>query len=93
MRYGHCICLECLRTFDQPDRWMESHGLDDPSYEKFSGCPYCGGAYSKTLFCGACGEPITGDYVLIPSSGVCYCENCYQLRTLGDNDFWEVSEE
>lgn len=43
--YGEYTCLDCGKTFDDPKRWEERHGLDSPPYEDFSGCPYCGGAY------------------------------------------------
>lgn len=38
-------CIDCDRDFDEPKEYEERHGLDTPPYEKFNGCPYCGGAY------------------------------------------------
>ena len=66
--YGEYTCLDCGKTFDDPKRWEERHGLDSPPYEDFSGCPYCGGAYTRTILCDACGEPIVGDYVKIQTT-------------------------
>ena len=48
--YGEYTCLDCGKTFDDPKRWEERHGLDSPPYEDFSGCPYCGGAYPVLSF-------------------------------------------
>lgn len=78
------ICLECGALFDEPKKYIELHGLDTPPYEEMSGCPVCGGAYTNTIFCDACGEPITGDYVKINPTGDCYCDSCFMLRSLDD---------
>ena len=60
--YGEYTCLDCGKTFDDPKRWEERHGLDSPPYEDFSGCPYCGGAYARTILCDACGDVIASIY-------------------------------
>ena len=84
--YGEYTCLDCGKTFDDPKRWEERHGLDSPPYEDFSGCPYCGGAYTRTILCDACGEPIVCDYVKIQTTGDCYCDECFMMKSLGEDD-------
>lgn len=78
------ICLECGELFDEPAKIIERHGLDSPPYEEMAVCPHCGGAFTRTIVCAACGEPITGDYVVLNQSRDCYCDACYTLRALGD---------
>lgn len=77
--------MDCGATFDEPKRWVERHGLDIPPYEEFSGCPACDGAYANTIICDGCGEAITGDYARIESSGECYCDSCFMIKSLGDD--------
>lgn len=72
--YGEYTCLDCGETFDEPKKWIEQHGLDSPPYEKFSGCPFCGGSYTQTILCDGCGCPIIGDYVQIQVTGSRYCD-------------------
>lgn len=86
MRYGKYTCLSCGECFDKPFRWKERHGLDTPPYEEHSGCFYCGEAYTRTILCDACGQPITGNYVKICKTGARYCEDCYMALGLGDED-------
>lgn len=79
------VCLECYEIFDEDrlDTWEETHGLDCPPYEKRSGCPYCGGAYTEAHLCDACGEYInTETYVEIDDKR--YCEGCFTIRHLED---------
>ena len=40
-------CTECGLKFDTPKIYTETHGLDFPPYEEYSGCPYCGGYYEE----------------------------------------------
>lgn len=77
-------CLECGALFDDPQKYIERHGFNTPPYEVISVCPICGGTYTNTIFCDACGEPITGEYVKIGPTGDCYCDSCFMLRSLGD---------
>lgn len=79
------ICLDCGRIFEEPKRWVETHGLDSPPYEKWSGCPACGGAYANAITCDICGEYITGTYAKV-SDGQRICEECYIEREIGDED-------
>lgn len=79
------ICLECGSLFDTPKKYIERHGLDSPPYEEFTACPFCGGAYTTARYCDACGEPITGDYVKIDSTGDCYCDSCFILKSFDDD--------
>ena len=36
--------------------------------------------------CDACGEPIVGDYVKIQTTGDCYCDECFMMKSLGEDD-------
>lgn len=76
------VCLECEALFDQPKRYVEQHGLDDPPYETRLGCPVCGGVYVPLARCSWCRRPITGDYVEIDATGEKYCDNCISLKTV-----------
>lgn len=84
--YGAYSCLDCGKTFDEPKRWEELHGLDSPPYEDFSGCPYCGGAYTRTILCDGCEKPITGDFVEIEPTGDRFCDECFMMKSLGEDD-------
>ena len=79
------ICTNCGRTFEEPEYWEEQHGLDCGPYEKWSGCPYCHGAYAKAHPCACCQEYIEGAYIKL-ESGERICENCYTTYELGDED-------
>ena len=77
------ICLDCGWLFDEPHHYVETHGLDDPPYEEWDGCPYCGGAYDETYKCDSCGHWIDGKYVKL-NNGDVFCENCYEIREIGE---------
>ena len=34
-------CRECGEEFDEPYRWVETHGFTDGLYENWSCCPHC----------------------------------------------------
>lgn len=34
-------CRECGEEFDEPYRWVETHGFTDGLYEYWSACPSC----------------------------------------------------
>ena len=34
-------CRECGEEFDEPYRWVETHGFTDGLYENWSACPNC----------------------------------------------------
>ncbi len=78
------ICLECIKTFDEPKRFEERHGLDTPPYEVTYGCPYCGGAFQDAIRCDCCGEVITDSYVEIDEGGKRYCDCCFIMRNILD---------
>lgn len=78
------VCLECGSTFEDPKRWEETHGLDYGPYEKWSGCPFCGGAYTKAYQCNSCGEWIAARYIKVGYQR--YCQDCYEFIELGDED-------
>ena len=76
------ICLECKSIFNEPEKWVETHGLSSPPYESWSGCPYCRGSYAETYQCERCGEWIEGSYIKIDDNR--YCEYCYDKYELGE---------
>lgn len=41
------ICLDCGREFDEPKKYIETHGLPCPPYEEFYVCPFCNGDYEE----------------------------------------------
>lgn len=79
------VCLECYHVFDEPKNWKESRGeyFGVPSYESFSGCPKCGGAYTETHRCDCCGEWINTD-VYAEVGVIRYCENCFTIKSLDE---------
>lgn len=73
------ICLDCGHTFSEPAHYTERHGLSQPPYEEFSGCPACGGAFDEAIFCEGCGE-------LIPKSEAVMVDGEYFCETCGGED-------
>lgn len=73
-------CYDCGATFEYPREYIETHGLDTPPYEKYEGCPYCGGSFADAIRCDGCGEYITDEYVQIGDQN--YCDGCFELRRL-----------
>lgn len=80
------VCLECRKVFEEPIYWEEDRGecFGFPSYERFSGCPMCHGAYTEAYECDCCGEVITDDYIKIEDKR--YCQECCQTVELGEGD-------
>lgn len=76
-------CLECGAEFDEPREWEEHHGLDSPPYERWSGCPVCGGPYVQTHVGDHCGDQIFGSMCRTADGGE-YCENCFDIYDIGD---------
>ena len=79
------ICLDCGKTFLEPKHYTDTHGLDTPPYETYTGCPDCGGAYAEAHQCDECDKWICGTYIKT-ASGQRICENCYNRYDLGDED-------
>lgn len=77
------ICLDCGCVFDKSKHWIETHGLDSPPYEEWDGCPSCGGAYAETYKCDGCNDWLCGTYAET-KNGNKYCENCYEIREVGE---------
>ena len=79
------VCLECGHVFseDEVAVWEETHGLDIPPYERWSGCPNCKGGYVEAHQCDDCGEWITGKYVTL-NNGKRFCEDCFCVLELDD---------
>jgi hypothetical protein len=79
------VCLGCGGIFSEPKHWYETHGLSTPPYEEFSGSPCCSDAYTEAYTCSHCGDYITTEnYIKI--NGDRYCENCYNIYELGDEN-------
>lgn len=78
------FCLDCGHMFEEPEHFIDTHGLDAPPYEERDGCPECGGAYTRTYECGCCGRYIACNYVKV--DGERYCDECYRVYELGDED-------
>ena len=76
------LCLDCNKLFEEPRRYVETHGLDYPPYESWKGCPECGGAYVETFECAQCGRWITGDYIDV--DGTLICDGCYHIKSIED---------
>jgi DNA-directed RNA polymerase subunit RPC12/RpoP len=79
------ICLDCGKIFEHPERYEETHGLDAPPFEKWLGCPYCGGAYATAYKCDCCDEWITGEYTKTANDQR-ICEGCCTHMEIGDED-------
>lgn len=76
------VCLDCQAIFQNPEKWVETHGLSSPPYECRTGCPHCHGAYTETYKCDCCDEWIEGEYIKI--DGDRYCEHCYDKYEIGE---------
>ena len=77
------ICLNCGSLFDEPKPFVERHGLDTPPYERWNGCPECGGAYTEAHGCDICGETIVMPYIKL-ANGDRVCSRCYINYDLGE---------
>ena len=78
------VCIECGRTFEHPTYWEEKHNLDTPPYERFTGCPYCKGAYVEAHTCECCDNWIITERYIKTADGKRYCENCFCVLDLED---------
>ena len=76
------ICLKCNRLFEEPKRYVETHGLDTPPYEEYYGCRYCGSTYADAYECECCGRYIDSNYIKI--NDLRYCQDCYVEYELGE---------
>lgn len=77
------LCLDCEKLFEDPQEYIDTHGLCYPPYETKSGCPNCGGAYVETMQCEACGAWITGECVKLRDNTV-VCEECCDVKDIRD---------
>ena len=75
------ICLDCDNIFSAPRQFVETHGFDEPPYEEYLGCPYCGGTYIEAYECDRCGQYIIGDYIEL-NDGSLICDNCYESKNI-----------
>ena len=81
-------CCECGNLFEEGEQavWEETHGLDSPPYEKWSGCPLCHGDYEEVYQCDSCGDWHSKDELY---DG--WCENCLR-ETINYDTFFEYCE-
>ena len=81
-------CTECGNLFEEGEHatWEETHGLDSPPYEKWSGCPVCKGVYEEVYQCEECGDWHTEDELY---DG--WCENCLR-DTINYDTFFEYCD-
>ena len=81
-------CCECGNLFEEGEQavWEETHGLDSPPYEKFSGCPVCKGDYEEVHQCKECGDWHTENELY---DG--WCEKCLR-ETINHGTFFEYCE-
>ena len=81
-------CCECGNLFEDGEQavWEETHGLDSPPYEKWSGCPICKGDYEEVHQCEECGDWHTDDELY---DG--WCEKCLR-ETINYDTFFEDCE-
>lgn len=77
------LCSNCECVFDEPKRYIETHGFDSPPYETWDGCPECGGGYVETMECSECGKWITGEYIKL-NDGTVICDGCYEINDIAD---------
>ena len=81
-------CENCGHLFEEGEQavWEETHGLDSPPYEKWSGCPVCKGDYEEVYQCKQCGDWHSEDELY---DG--WCEKCLR-ESINYNTFFEYCE-
>ncbi len=81
-------CESCGHLFEEGEQavWEETHGLDSPPYETWSGCPVCKGDYEEVHQCRDCGDWHSDDELY---DGL--CENCLR-ETINYETFFEYCE-
>lgn len=83
-------CLECGHIFEEGEQavWEETHGLDTPPYEKFSGCPICKGSYEETKQCKIC----DGEFLEDELNGGCVCDECIDEYSKDFDTCYKISK-
>ena len=81
-------CENCGNLFEEGKQavWEETHGLDSPPYEKWSGCPVCKGDYEEVYQCKECGDWHSDDDLYAG-----WCEKCLR-ETISYDTFFEYCE-
>ena len=81
-------CESCGHLFEDGEQavWEETHGLDSPPYEKWSGCPVCRGDYEEVHQCKDCGDWHTENELYDGR-----CEKCLR-ETINYDTFFEYCE-
>ena len=78
------ICLDCLKVFEEPKSYIETHGLDSLPYEIWVECPFCGGDYTDAVECSQCEKYIPIENIeLLDEDFV--CEDCFNRKSIGDD--------
>lgn len=71
------VCLNCEKTFDEPETYTEMHGFTEGPGEKIAICPWCGhDEIIEAIYCDICGDPILDDYIKT-AQGDLICADCY----------------
>lgn len=96
-------CESCGNLFEEGEQatWEETHGLDSPPYEKFSGCPLCKGDYEEAYLCKVCDGWVVESELQDGCCEACVealvseyrydVEKCYELsRESGEIDSVEI---
>ena len=81
-------CCNCGNLFEDGEQavWYETHGLDSPPYETWSGCPVCKGDYEEVHQCKECGDWHSEEELY---DGL--CESCLR-NTINYDTFFEYCE-
>ena len=82
-------CCECGNLFEEGEQavWYETHGLDSPPYETWSGCPICKGDYEEVHQCKDCGDWHSEDELYVG-----WCANCLR-ETINYDTFFDYCED
>lgn len=76
-------CTECGHIFEDGEQksCREFHPeVDSMQYERFDGCPLCGGSYESVYKCDDCGNVLSEDELFFG-----LCKNCVQNRITNKN--------
>lgn len=77
------ICIECREIFSDPKEYVNRHVPENYLYnERYTDCPYCGGAYVEAHKCDSCGEYITDKYIKVGDER--FCEDCVLHYEIGE---------
>lgn len=83
-------CKKCGHLFEDGEetKWVETHGLDAPPYEEWSGCPICKGDFEETKQCKICG----GEFLEYELNGDNVCDECIEEYSKDFDTCYRISE-